>query len=290
MFSTKRLAATAISSFLLASLVACTAQTELAGDASGDEIVTGLEGRARAYTGTWANPSAEKNGEFASLRLLVSSGVAGEYTATIVSSKNIGRGGSPLRGADVVESGTFVVSGVRGNESLRLRPNGSDKSRVYAIGFTATIQPVGRAKAIQLILSSSVQILSEVRAPINCLAMPSCGDDIEILPGQACGAGQICREESVCGNTITCAQARPINCMAVPTCGGDTQVPQGQACGAKNICREVSMCGVTITCSRVAFGPPQPQQCGAVTCGGERPVCCNSLAGICTKPGEFCIQ
>jgi hypothetical protein len=38
-----------------------------------------------------------------------------------------------------------------------------------------------------------------------------------------------------------------------------------------------------------AVNGPKANRCGNTTCG-EGLVCCNPLQGICTKPGEFCIQ
>lgn len=38
-----------------------------------------------------------------------------------------------------------------------------------------------------------------------------------------------------------------------------------------------------------AVNAPSPVKCGNATCGAGL-VCCNPLQGICTRPGEFCIQ
>ena len=122
--------------------------------------------------------------------------------------------------------------------------------------------------------------------------------------GQGCIDSADCKATEECGVRaclMYCAFNDPF-CCGPSTCKPKTPPPPpakfcggiaGIACAANEDCVD----DPTDSCDPKHGGadcagicqPKAGPRCGNTTCGAGK-VCCNPIAGICTNPGEFCIQ
>jgi hypothetical protein len=63
--------------------------------------------------------------------------------------------------------------------------------------------------------------------------------------------------------------------------------PGPHPCAAMLCVEECIVCDGVGVCVELGGSCPEPTPCGPTTCPAGM-VCCNSLAGICTLPGEVC--
>lgn len=152
----------------------------------------------------------------------------------------------------------------------------STKSPLNLIGKHVIVLEHARGAAAGTLLTITVDIKDPAGTAASCAG----------LAGIRCKTGTYCdfTLKAHCGagdQTGTC-DTKPAFCPAVmmPVCGCDGRT-------YNNSC-EANRGGVSVSGPGPCAAPPQ-MQCGNKLCAVGL-VCCNSLAGICTKPGEFCIQ
>lgn len=85
----------------------------------------------------------------------------------------------------------------------------------------------------------------------TCFAAPTCAESEDTYESEELCQEQSddCREASICGVSVWCAEV-PINCAAEPSCDeGETRYESADACEATSeVCRDVSLCGSTVWC------------------------------------------
>jgi hypothetical protein len=116
-------------------------------------------------------------------------------------------------------------------------------------------------------------------AGIRCPGAGECVDD----PTDSCdpnNGGADCGGRCVCNALGSCVQgyvwdSSPDVCGCVPD-------PASDPCAAVR-------CAAGTTCKNVNGQAKCLATCGSVVCG-EGQVCCNASCGMCTAPGQFCIQ
>jgi hypothetical protein len=204
------------------------------------------------------------NGGFARLELKAN----GKFTAQLDPAGNIVCITSPCL---LPESGTWNASKkYGGGYRLRIRPTGQ-ASRWYDATKIG-----GSAPTLKLSRSGITQTLSK-------LAANQCLDDADCTSTQECGP-RFC--------LMYCAVNDPM-CCGPSTCQPKTPPPPPPppppACWGAWLdqfggCRTPADGVYPDSCCAGLSTP-----CGANSCGVGK-VCCNPLAGICTNPGEFCIQ
>lgn len=121
------------------------------------------------------------------------------------------------------------------------------------------------------------------KADSYCQEASDC-DEQDIIHIQCVGSFS-CTSENTC--RYSCGVRPPPQagrCMSDNDCTGQNE----QCSTSRGDCQSSGMLAV---CSGVCEPKPAPvlERCGNVTCGAGT-VCCNPLAGICTLPGQFCIQ
>jgi len=118
----------------------------------------------------------------------------------------------------------------------------------------------------------------------TCLAYPSCdADETSFERWEDCPADSSCREVSICGSTIWCAELDSA-CLAeifYPSCeDGETLHERWEECPADASCREVTLCGMVYWCSAdIAPTCAGPNPAGCVSSGCEEGFVCDSSAG-----------
>jgi hypothetical protein len=270
-----------------------------------DELTAGASQLVGSY---WTHSPA--NGGFARLELKSN----GHYTASVDPAGKIVCVTSPCL---LPESGTWNASKkVGGGFRLRIRAAGQ-ASRWYDASKTS-----GASATLQL----SRNGVSETLAKLGANA---CLDNADCKSNEDCGPRyclMYCAvNDPFCCGPSTCQPKAPPPPPA-KQCGGFAGIPCGaneecvddptDSCDPKNggaecggICQPKAppppppppaCSGAWLdqngTCRTPADGvypasccAGQSTPCGPSTCGVGK-VCCNPLAGICTNPGEFCIQ
>ena len=169
------------------------------------------------------------------------------------------------------ESGTWNASKkASGGFRLRVRPTGAP-SRWYDATKSS-----GAAATLTLSRSGVTETL-------NKLGANQCLDNADCLATEECGP-KVCLMWCAVNDPTCCG---PSTCQ--PKVAPPPPPPPPPACwGAwldeNGLCRTPAD-GVYPDSCCAALSTP----CGTSSCGVGK-VCCNPLAGICTNPGEFCIQ
>jgi hypothetical protein len=175
------------------------------------------------------------------------------------------------------ESGTWTASKRAGNLRLRLKSTGEPTGRWYDAEKSAT-----QLQLTRLGKTESLDVLDRNL----CLADSDC-DANEACAVRACLMMCVANDPYCCGPS-TCQPKAPPPPPPAKKCGGFAGLP----CGANEECIDdpSDSCDPNkggADCDGICV--PKATECGPkVTCGAGE-VCCNPLAGICTKPGERCI-
>jgi hypothetical protein len=241
--------------------VGCAAPTDAEQDTEEQvaESQDELTSAASQLVGSYWSHSAPSGG-FARVELKSN----GKYTASVDGGTKVVCITSPCL---LPESGTWNASKkAGGGYRLRVRPTGA-ASRWYDATKTG-----GAAGTLTLSRSGVTETLNELGANqcldnADCTATEECGPKICLM---WCAVG----DPSCCGPSTCQPKAPP---PPPPACWG--------ACLDENgLCRTPADGVYPASCCAALTTP-----CGANTCGAGK-VCCNPLAGICTNPGEVCIQ
>ncbi len=240
----------------------CAAPTSSSESAdSEEEIVETQDGLSAAGTqlvGSYWTARPLPDG-FARLAL----GADGKYTA----SRDAGLAAFCITSPCLLpERGTWnAYKKASGALRVRIRPTG-ESSRWYAASNGATTLTLTRAG---------------VTETLNKLATNECLDDADCKATEECGP-KMCLmwcevNDPFCCGTSTCHPKAAPPPPPPPACFGPWLDEFG-GCRAAND-------GVLPDSCCVGLSTP----CGENSCGVGK-VCCNPLAGVCTNPGEFCIQ
>ena len=170
------------------------------------------------------------------------------------------------------ESGTWNASKkVGGGFRLRIRPTGA-ASRWYDATKTG-----GSASTLKLTRGGVTETLDR-------LAANACLDDSDCTATQECGP-KFCLMYCEVNDPFCCG---PSTCQPKAPAPPAPPAPPASCLGAWldqfGGCRTPSDGAYPASCCAGLSTP-----CGTASCGVGK-VCCNPLAGICTNPGEFCIQ
>ena len=124
-------------------------------------------------------------------------------------------------------------------------------------------------------------------APVGCAID---GDDEKVAETEGELSSRVCQQDAMqCPDGSWVGRTGP-NCKFAP-CPPEPPVTVCQQDAM--LCPDGSWVGRTgpeckFVCPPDPPPPPSGPECGPNQCAAGE-VCCNSLAGICTKPGEFCI-
>lgn len=200
-------------------------------------------------------------GGFARLELKAN----GKYTAQVDGAGKVVCVASPCL---LPESGTWNASKKSGG-GFRLRVTPSGKGwRFYDAAKTG-----GGAPTLKLSRAGVTTTLNKLAAG-QCLGNADCKATEECEPGVCLMYCEV--NDPFCCGPSTCQPKLP-------------PPPPPSACAGAWLdqvggCRGLADEGLPASCCAGLTTP-----CGASSCGVGK-VCCNPLAGICTNPGEFCIQ
>ena len=236
----------------------CAAPTgsEEDGEESIAETQDELTAAAAQLVGSYYTHAASSAG-FARLELKAN----GKYSAQVDPAGTIVCVTSPCL---LPESGTWNASKKTGGGfRLRVTPTGK-ASRGY--DATKTSGPAG----LKLTRSGRTETLAKLGAT-------QCLDSADCTSTQECGP-KFCLMYCAVNDPFCCG---PSTCQPKP--------PPPSACSGAWLdqfggCRGLADQGLPASCCAGLSTP-----CGANSCGVGK-VCCNPLAGICTNPGELCIQ
>ncbi len=179
--------------------------------------------------------------------------------------------------------------------AYELRPNGDfwrDDNRILnGVLVKGAPQPVARTSGTYVINTVNHTITLHVTSPIKATEVVA----FEYTPGRVLnGVFKPGSEPDTRASLTLTQQPAPMSHVAYPaikfmhadswcTSDGDCQDEAkdkswAEGDGAKSVSCDTNtrICNATVTC-------------GSTSCGAGL-VCCNALMGICTRPGEFCIQ
>ena len=291
--------------------VGCAAPTDAQDGSAADEQVAdtqdALTSTASQLVGSFWTHSPAVSG-FARLELKAN----GHYAASVDPAGKIACVTSPCL---LPESGTWNASKKAGGGiRLRIRPNGQ-ASRWYDATKTG-----GASPKLTLARSGVTETLAQLGANA-CLDSADCKSNEECGPKYClmycafgdpfCCGPSTCQPKAppagkFCGGIANIACAANEDCVDDPTDGCDPTVGNAD-CGG--ICQPKApppppppptCAGAWLDQNGMCRTPAdgvypaaccagQSTPCGPSSCGVGK-VCCNPLAGICTNPGEFCIQ
>jgi hypothetical protein len=253
--------------------IGCAAPTDSTNPSSNEPVAESqddLSGVSAQLVGSFWTHRPAKAG-FARLELKSN----GKYTAEVDPDGKIMCVTSPCL---LPESGTWsATSAAGGGFHLRIHPTGQP---VRAYDATKN----GGANAGLTLHRSGVTETLYKLAANACLDNNDCKSNEECAP-RLCLMFCAFNDPFCCGPS-TCHVKTP----APKLCGGIA----GIACGPNEVCVDdpSDNCDPSkggADCDGICQPKPTGTPCGPNTCGAGK-VCCNALAGICTNPGEVCIQ